>query len=190
MSLNLRKLEEEAGSKARQKHGIIGYRNTGKLPSGRAWKREWAAINQQYEAIRQRFGGDKIQPEVEALLNGARDARIIRGLGLLYVKKAGIMRRDSIRRGDLAMHSVLCQQFIAYLNVERLNLEAAARLAGQKIPEAPITLAEIIREVDAEAEAQAAKARETVAGGPGSAQEGRSAGDEGQDMGEGQGDEG
>ena len=173
MSMSLRKLEAEGAKKTGMKHGVYAYLKQGKLPSGRAWKRAQREISQLREALIAQYGGESIRPDVLSLLESAIEGLMIQRLSSLYVKKAGIMRRDSMRRGDLQLHSVLSGQFISYANLVRLNLEAAARLAGQKGPELPApTIAEIIREVDAEA---AAKAKEAAAGGPGLAQDGRTA---------------
>lgn len=166
MSMSLRKLETEGARKKGVKHGVSAYAKTGQvprnLPSARAWKRTQARVREMYAAVRQRYGGDNILPDVEVLIAGAQDARLIRELGMLYVKRAGVMRADSLAKGNLEMHSILCAQLVAYSNLERLNLEAAARLAQQKLPEGPApTIFEIIREHDAaEAEAKAAGAQE------------------------------
>lgn len=164
MSMSLRKLEAAGAKRTGVKHGIRAYATTGRvpvnLPSARSWKRTQARVREMYAAVRQRYGGDRISPDVDVLIAGAQDARLIRELGMLYVKRAGVMRGDSLAKGNLEMHSVLCAQLVAYSNLERLNLEAAARLAQQKAPEGPVpTIAEIIREHDeVEAQAQAAKA--------------------------------
>ncbi|MEN6560114.1 MAG: hypothetical protein ABFD52_04990 [Acidobacteriota bacterium] len=198
MSMSLRKLEAEGAKKAGTKHGIRGLEKRGQvpmnLPSARSWKRTQARVREIYAAVRQRYGGDQIPADVEVLIAGAHDARLIRELGMLYVKRAGVMRGDSLAKGNLEMHSVLCDQLVAYSNLERLNLEAAARLASQKLPEGPIlTIAEIIREHD-QAEAQARPgngsgdgqgelAPAPVENGPGRAQDERSSGGRGNDKG-------
>lgn len=150
MSLNLRKLEAAAGVKARTTHGVRAYLNSGKLPSGRAWKKVQAEVSELRLALIEQYGGDKIQPAVLALIESAIEGLMIQRLSSLYVKKAGILRRDSLKAGDLCLHSILSGQFVSYANLVRLNLEAAARLAAQRGPEAAPTIAEIIREVDAE----------------------------------------
>ena len=187
MSMSLRKLEAQGAKRGGVRHSIYGFLASGKLPSGRAWKRAQQEISRLREALIAQYGGDKIQPAVLALLESAIEGLTIQRLSGLYVKKAGILRRDSLKRGDLALHSILSGQFISYANLVRLNLESAARLAAQKPLEDPAaTVAELIAEVDAEAEleAQAAKAREASAGGPGVAQGERAAA--GQDDGKGQ----
>jgi hypothetical protein len=189
MSLSLRKLEAAGAKKTKTRHYIRAFENRGRLPSGRAWKRTQARILDLYRGIYKRYGGDAIRPDVKALIDGARDARIIRELGMLYVTRAGVMRGDSLMKGNLEMHSVICAQLVAYSNLERLNLEAAARLAAQKPLEDPVLMIEeLTREVDAEeAEAQAAREREAAAkvrderspGGEGQGQDKDQAGDEG-----------
>ena len=192
MSMSLRKLEDQGARKAPVKHGVYAFISGGKLPSGRAWKRAQADISRLREALIQQYGGaDRLQPAVLALVESAIEGLTIQRLATLYVKKAGIMRRDSMRRGDLQLHSVLSGQFISYANLVRLNLEAAARLAVQKFPEeqAP-TIAEIIRESDEaeEAERKAAEAAQQShsnceADGPGGAQDERTVEGEAKDQG-------
>lgn len=167
MSLSLRKLEEKAGAKGRQKHGIIGYLNTGKLPSGRAWRREQERVSVLRLALIQQYGGKDIKPSVLALIESAIEGLMIQRLSSLYVKKAGILRRDSLKEGDLCLHSILSGQFISYANLVRLNLEAAARLAGQKSPEPVLTIAEIIEQVDAEKEGAGNQAKDEEIARPG-----------------------
>jgi hypothetical protein len=156
MSLSLRKVEEKGAAKGGKKHGIYAYLASGKLPSGRAWKREQAVIGRLREDLIDQYGGEKIRPAVLALIESAIEGLTIQRLASLYVRKAGILRRDSLKRGDLQLHSVLSGQFISYANLVRLNLEAASRLAAQKEPgaDAP-TLADIIAEADSEEAAEA-----------------------------------
>jgi hypothetical protein len=150
MSLNLRKLEEKAGSKAREKHGIIGFLNTGKLPSGRAWKRAQEEVSELRLALIAQFGGPAIKPAVLALVESAIEGLMIQRLASLYVKKAGILRRDSLKDGNLELHSILSGQFISYANLVRLNLESAARLAKDAQAEHGPSALEIAAEIDAE----------------------------------------
>jgi hypothetical protein len=151
MSLNLRKVEAEGAKRTARKHGVYAYLVSGKLPSGRAWKRTQADVAAIRKALIERYGGDKIQPDVLALVESAVEGLTVQRLAGLYVKKAGILRADSLAKGNLELHSILSGQFIAYGNLVRLNLESAARLAAQRAPEGPIpTPAELIREVEAE----------------------------------------
>lgn len=174
MSMSLRKLEDEGAKRTRPKHGVQSYLATGRLPSGRAWKQTQVEIGRLREDLIRQFGGDEIKPAVLALVESAIEGLTIQRLSALYVKKAGIMRRDSLKRGDLQLHSVLSGQFISYANLVRLNLEAAARLAAQPDPAGPApTLAEIVAEVDAE---EAAKASSQVAGEAGATSAGPAAG--------------
>jgi hypothetical protein len=132
MSINLRKIEIEEG-KGRLRHGVYAYLDKGKLPSGRAWKRIQEEISRLRKELIDQYGGpEKIQPAVLCLLESAIEGLTIQKLSTLYVKKAGILRRDSLKDGDLSLHSVLSGQFISYANLVRLNLEAAARLADRK----------------------------------------------------------
>lgn len=198
MSMSLRKLEAKGGKAVGKKHGVRLYERTGRLPSGRAWKRTEAEISAFREAVLSdpKYGGPgRIAPDVRAILLGAVDCIAIQKLGMLYVKRAGVMRLDELARGNLELHSVLSKQLLGYLNTARLNLTAAAALAAQKQPEGPIpTIAEIIQEHD-RAEAQAGQGKGNGNGqgeaAPGSvgngavlAQDERSPDDEGKDQGD------
>ena len=173
MSMNLRKIEAEAGKGTHVKHGVYAYLAGGKLPSGRAWLRVQAEISHLREALIEQYGGDKIQPAVLCLIESAIEGLTIQKLSTLYVKKAGILRRDALKDGDLSLHSVLSGQFISYANLVRLNLEAAARLADRK-PQGEVI--EDVLEYVARTypEDKAPEAPEVADKGPRIAQDGRS----------------
>ncbi|MGA2533830.1 MAG: hypothetical protein ABSG19_12445 [Candidatus Aminicenantales bacterium] len=183
MSLSLRKIEAEGAKKTKTKHGVKAYLRQRSspafpmmnLPSGRAWKRTQQDLMRLKDELfaSPKYGGPgKVSPDVRAILESAIEGLTVQKLSALYIRRAGIMRMDSLLKGNLELHSILSGQFISYANLVRLNLEAAARLAGQKIPEPPATtLAEIIRECDEEE----AKAKEAAAGGAGVSQGERSA---------------
>jgi hypothetical protein len=159
-NVSLRKIEGQGprgGKPGKVKPGILGYMNSGRLPSGRSWKRVQREVGRIRLALIEQYGGaDKIQPAVLALIDSAIEGLMIQRLSGLYIKKAGILRADSLAKGNFELHSILSGQFISYANLVRLNLESAARLAAQKPPEGPApTIAEIIREHD-EAAAKAA----------------------------------
>ena len=150
-NISLRKLEAAEGTGGRTRHGIQAYLSTGKLPSGRAWKREEAKVAALRRALVEQYGGEAgIRPDVLSLIESAVEGLMIQRLATLYVKKAGIMRRDSLKNGDLCLHSILSGQFISYANLVRLNLEAAARLAAQANPESSLTPLEVAAEIDRE----------------------------------------
>jgi hypothetical protein len=146
---------------------VIGYLNTGKLPSGRAWKRAQEEVSQLRLALIEQFGGQAIKPAVLALVESAIEGLMIQRLSSLYVKKAGILRRDSLKDGNLELHSILSGQFISYANLVRLNLESAARLAGQKDPAPAMTITELIAQVDAEKDEARNQAQEGEIARPG-----------------------
>jgi len=141
--------------RARLKHGIVSFLKTGAIPSGRAFRRVQKEVSDLRLALIEQYGGDKIKPDVLAMLEGAIEALSVEKLCALYVKRAGILRRDSLKDGNLALHDVLGKHYIAYANLVRLNLEAAARLAGQKSPEWIQSPLEIAAEIDAEKAAEA-----------------------------------
>lgn len=162
MSTSLRKLEAQ-GKKPKRgkgKHGVYAYLASGKLPSGRAWKKTQAQVSRLREELIKQYGGEQIQPAVLALIESAIEGLTIQRLAGLYVKKAGILRADSLFKGNLELHSILSGQFISYANLVRLNLESAARLASQKPLEGPSpTIASIIAEHDEAEAAERAKAQ-------------------------------
>jgi hypothetical protein len=190
MSMSLRKIEAVGAKKAKTKHGIYAFLVSGKLPSGRAWKRTQADVSKIREALIKQYGGDKIQPAVLALVESAIEGLTIQRLAALYVKRAGILRGDSLVKGNLELHSILSGQFISYANLVRLNLEAAARLAGQKMPDLPVpTIVEYIAALDArKVETQAGGTQEAAPGGPGVAQDGQPPADQGNGQGQGAGE--
>jgi hypothetical protein len=175
-----RLLEAEAGQKTRrEKHGVIGYLNTGKLPSGRAWERVQVEVRRTREALIKQYGGDKIRPDVLALVESACEALVVQKLSALYVKKAGIMRADSLGKGNLELHSVLCGQFISYANLVRASLTSAATLASQKGPEdEAFDITAYAQEFDKRADREAEVDREKAVVRPGNAPEGQSPEDE------------
>jgi hypothetical protein len=166
------------------KHGVAAYLKTGAIPSGRAFRRVQKEITQIREDLfgSPKYGGPgKISPDVRAILEGAIGGLTVEKLCTLYVKRAGILRLDSLAVGNLALHDVLGRHYVAFANLVRLNLEAAARLAAQgQGKQDEVMLADIIKEYREEA-------KETAVDGPGLMQDGRSPDGEGQDMGEGQG---
>jgi hypothetical protein len=167
MSLSLRKLEAAGAAKPtrnRPTHGVQAYLKGGRLPSGRAWKRAQVEIEALRQALLRQYGGDAIKPDVAALVESAIEALTVQRLSSLYVKKAGILRRDSLRHGVFELHPVLAGQFLAYHNAVRLNLEAAARLAKGRAEGTGETLADIIRESDQAAAEKAAGARKETGG--------------------------
>jgi len=191
MSLNLRKLEAEGAAKPtrnRPTHGVQAYLKGGRLPSGRAWKRAQVEIEALRQALLRQYGGDAIKPDVAALVESAIEALTVQRLSSLYVKKAGILRRDSLRDGVLELHPVLAGQFLAYHNAVRLNLEAAARLARDKRGERVPSPLEIAAEIDALKEAPQGEVRVAGARNQAGAEEVASPGANGEDGGGDPGD--
>jgi hypothetical protein len=90
------------------------------------------------ERLITKYGGDKIEPDVLAMVDSAAKAMMIQELCTIYIKRAGIMRKDSLNAGNLELHSVLAKSYASYANLVRLSLEAAARLADRKPPDAGV----------------------------------------------------
>ena len=114
-------------------HGIRAYIDSGKLPSGRAYRRAVKEISLIRNRLVAKYGGDKIEPDVLVMIESAAKSMMVQELCSLYIKRAGILRRDSLNDGNLELHSVLARSYVSYANLTRLSLEAAARLAGIRI---------------------------------------------------------
>jgi hypothetical protein len=97
---------------ARLKHGIVSFLKTGAIPSGRAFRRVQKEVSDLRLALVEQYGGDKIKPDVLAMLEGAIEALSVEKLCALYVKRAGILRRDCLKDGNLALHDVLGKHYI------------------------------------------------------------------------------
>lgn len=178
MSMNLRKLETQGGKKRKRgkaKHGVYAYLASGKLPSGRSWKKTQAQVLKLREDLIKQYGGDKIRPTVLALIESAIEGLTIQRLAGLYVKKAGILRVDSLGRGNRELHSILSGQFISYANLVRLNLEAAARLAALSTKDDDQDLASIDAEYRDKPQDSPADGSGSEAGGQTGAAEGKGA---------------
>jgi len=113
-------------------HGVRAFVDSGKLPSGRLYRRAMKAVSLVRERLVAKYGGDKIEPDVLAMVDSAAKAMMIQELCTIYIKRAGILRRDSLDAGNLELHSVLAKSYASYANLVRLSLEAAARLADRK----------------------------------------------------------
>jgi hypothetical protein len=113
-------------------HGVRAFIDSGKIPSGRQYRRAMKEVNLTRDRLIIKYGGDKIEPDVLAMVDTAAKAMMIQELCTLYIKRAGILRRDSLDKGDMELHSVLAKSYASYANLVRLSLEAAARLADRK----------------------------------------------------------
>ena len=159
-------------------HGIRAFVDGNRLPSGRAYKRAMKEVSLKLDRLVVKYGGDKIQPDVLVMLEGAAKAMVVQELCSLYIKKTGILRRDSLDQGNLELHSVLAKSYASYSNLVRLNLEAAARLAGIRLEQSEPDVMAYITAFDAQKAAQEAQ------GGPQDAPGERSQADEAQGQGE------
>jgi hypothetical protein len=139
-------------------HGIRAFIDSGKLPSGRAYRRAMKEVSLERDRLVAKYGGEKIEPDVLMMVDSSAKAAMVQELCLLYIKKYGILRRDSLNQGNLELHSVLARSFASYANLTRLSLEAAARLADRKTRESEPDILTYIKTFDAEKEAQEAKA--------------------------------
>lgn len=140
-------------------HGVRAFVDGNRLPSGRAYRRAMKEVSLIRDRLVAKYGGDKIEPNVLVKTGSAAKSMMAQKLCVLYIKKSGILRRDSLDQGNLELHSVLAKSFASYSNLTRLSLKAAARLAGQ----APIganvpDVLTYIASYDTAKEAQEAKA--------------------------------
>lgn len=119
-------------------HGVRAFVDSGKLPSGRLYRRAMKEVSATRERLITKYGGDKIEPDVLAMVDTAAKAMMIQELCTIYIKRAGVMRKDSLNAGNLELHSVLAKSYASYANLVRLSLEAAARLADRKPSDAGV----------------------------------------------------
>jgi hypothetical protein len=102
------------------KHGIKGYLNSDRLPSGRSRKRVQREVVKIREALVEQYGGaEKFQPAIQALVEPAIEGLITKRLSGLYVKKAGIFWADGPAKGKFELHLILGGQFISYAKLVR-----------------------------------------------------------------------
>jgi len=113
-------------------HGVRAFVDSGKLPSGRLYRRAMKDVSLIRERLIVKYGGDKIEPDVLAMVDTAAKAMMVQELCTIYIKRAGILRKDSLDAGNLELHSVLAKSYASYANLVRLSLEAAGRLADRK----------------------------------------------------------
>jgi hypothetical protein len=109
-----------------------------------------------------KYGGDRIEPDVLAMVDSAAKAMMVQELCSLYIKRYGILRRDSLNEGNLELHSVLAKSFASYANLARLSLEAAARLAGIRVEQNEPDILTYIKTFDAQKAAQEAEKPPTM----------------------------
>ena len=143
-------------------HGVRAFVDSGKLPSGRLYRRAMKDVGLVRERLVAKYGGDKIEPDVLAMVDSAAKAMMIQELCTIYIKRAGILRKDSLDAGNLELHSVLAKSYVSYANLVRLSLEAAARLADRKPLDAELTVLDVIAEFDKDKAAKAAEAGKTA----------------------------
>jgi len=143
-------------------HGVRAFVYSGRLPSGRAYKRAMKEVSRTRDLLVAKYGGDKIEPDVLMMIDSAAKAMMIQELCTLYIKKVGVLRRDSLNLGNLELHSVLAHSFVSYSNLTRLSLEAAARLAGSH-EQAPDVMAYINAYDQAKADSKDQDAKEEEA---------------------------
>jgi hypothetical protein len=114
-------------------NNISRYRKTGMLPSGRAYKRAQRKIEDYRRRLFEQYGGeDRCRPDVAICCENAVTSAAISLLCQVYLKKSGIFRQDSLKRGDLELMSVLQKGYTTFSALATRQLEAAARLATMK----------------------------------------------------------
>jgi hypothetical protein len=60
-------------------------------------------VSQTRERLIAKYGGDKIEPDVLAMVDSAVKTMMVQELRSLYIKRAGILRRDSLDAGNLEL---------------------------------------------------------------------------------------
>jgi hypothetical protein len=145
------------------KHYLYSWVTRKALPSGRAFVRIRRELSKLRGELIERYGGNKITPEAVILIDSVIEALGVQKLQGLYIRKAGIIRQDSLKAGNLELHSILGKNWISYANVVRQNLLALQdlKLTDEKVPDITSYIAEFDAQKAAK-EAQASPERPVV----------------------------
>jgi len=119
------------------------------MPSGRSFTKIRRELSQLRCELIGRYGGDKVSPEAITLIDSVIEALGVQKLMGLYIRQAGIIRRDSLKQGNLELHAALGKNWVSYANVVRQNLMALKELRRIGEPEPPIDALAYIEAVDA-----------------------------------------
>ncbi len=135
---------------AKARHYIRSWVNSKALPSTWAFKKVRQDLSFLREELINQYGGEKVSPQALILVDSIVEALGVQKLQGLYIRKAGIMRQDSLKAGNLELHSILAKSWISYANVVRQGLMALRELGTLSDAESTMTPAEIARAVDIE----------------------------------------
>ncbi|MEN6560671.1 MAG: hypothetical protein ABFD52_07845 [Acidobacteriota bacterium] len=179
----------ELAKKGRVRHGIISWIDNKRVPSGRAFTQVRKDLQRLRDELIERHGGpDKITPEAAMLVESLIEAQGVIKLATLYIRKAGVLRQDSLKHGALELHPILGKSLIAYTNTIRQNclaLETLRQAKGKGEDDGIIPLTRYIEIRDAEIAAErAVKASLPAGDGPDAPQDapgGRTDGGQGEE---------
>jgi hypothetical protein len=130
------------------------------MPSGRAFVKIRRELSRLREDLIEQYGGDKVSPQAVILIDSVIEALGVQKLQGLYIRKAGIIRQDSLEAGNLELHSILGKNWISYANVVRQGLMALREL-GAPHEERGLTPAELAEAITLEAAEMASQGKET-----------------------------
>ena len=124
MSQNARKRPETPDGPWKVKHGIVTWLKSGQVnPSIRGFRRIQRYLREIKRDLVADLGGpERLTAAQEILVEGTIQAYGVLLLAGAYTSKHSILRPDAIARGIIELQPVLGKQYIAFLNVIRMNL--------------------------------------------------------------------
>jgi hypothetical protein len=148
-------------------HYLYSWVSKKSLPSRWAFKVIRQELGRMRADLIAEYGGDKVSPQAIILIDSVVEALGVQKLQGLYIRKAGIIRQDSLKAGNLELHSMLGRSWVAYANVVRQGLMALKELGGLH-DERGLTPAELAEAINVEAAAKGQDAQDDA----GASQEG------------------
>ena len=126
MSQNARKRPETPDRPYKVKHGVVTWLKAGKIsPSVRGFRRIQRYLREIKSDLVTDLGGpERLTAAQEILVEGTIQAYGVLLLAGAYTSKHSILRPDAVSKGIIELQPVLGKQFIAFLNVIRMNLAA------------------------------------------------------------------
>lgn len=138
-------------AKRRPRSGLYSWVNSKKLPQGRAFqavRRELAGLRD--DLLAQYGGEEKVAPDARILVDSVIEALGVQKLVSLHIRKYGVIDAQSAKRGRLELSPILARNWISYGNTVRQGIVALRDLEARTRPEPVLSVAEVIRAIDAE----------------------------------------